>query len=100
MYHFSAERGRGQSILSDIQTHFYLHLLQSFASLLDHVTRELVDYLAGSSVSEAIRHQSIHPVIVGREEPLEGGRERERERGERERVSDRERERLTVFFWW
>ena len=35
-----------------------------------------MDYLTGSPVPEPIGHQSIHPVIVGREEPF--GRERER----------------------
>ena len=44
--------------------------------MLDDVPRELVDCLTGSSVPGPIRHQGIHPVIVGREKPL-GERERE-----------------------
>ena len=34
-----------------------------------------MDCLTGSSVPEPIRHQGIHPVIVGREKPLGGERE-------------------------
>lgn len=50
-----------------------------------------MDYLTGSPVPEPIRHQSIHPVIVGWEEPF--GRERGGEGGLIKRTSGIEGER-------